>query len=640
MTSAEWVSVTADDPCPACRATSGRCEWSADGEFFRCDARGRAEPLGWLRHEVKDGVTTFLNNGLDQGARLGRRNGRRQTPSPPPRWEPFPVDVLPPSLHALVQEGGEAINCDPALLAVSSLAACGGAVGLARSARIKRGWDEPCILWTLIVAASGQRKDPALDLLIEPLRELDDAARREYARRSREHEKAEQIYVRDFQRWKSPKGEDGPPPDKPVPPRRARVIVQDATVPALARVVAENPRASVLVVRREASAWVRAWGEYTGGAGADAERWLELHGGRFPSVDRVGAGEIHVGRCAVSFVGAVQPGTLRRILGAEHIEAGIVARLGACAPPPHMRHWSDAEVSEETRGRYAEVVRRLHALRPEEVTYDEGETGLQPQAVPLTPDARAEYARYVDALGEEVWGADDAEGAAAAKVEGVAVRLALVLELAEAAEREDPAIVVEVGVDAMRRGICIARWLMHEARRILAMLDGREEARADRESRELVEWVRTHGGSCTVRELSRGPRRYRPAGAAERALGDLVAAGVGTWRYAQPPEGGGHQERRFVLDGDGDGRPPDDLGNVASVAVAMSPGSSPDAEPERDHGPDLYLKDDGEPEVEPGTDGDRLEDLTEALLVRGEAPAAPLPGEARVFEADDGWEEL
>ena len=186
---------------------------------------------------------------------------------------------------------------------------------------------------------------------------------------------------------------------------------------------------------------------------------------------------------------------------------------------------------------------------------------LAPTALPpltyrprLTWDARAKRAWvtfYNEHAAEQVDLSGD-EAAAWSKLEGYAARFALVMHLtrwaAGDATLHDPARVDEASIAA---GVVLARWFANEARRVYAILGESDEGR---ESRRLVEWIERRGGTVTVRDLTRGPREYRgdPERAA-KALGELVAAGVGRWEVdAHGPKGGRPADRFRLLSRGGD----------------------------------------------------------------------------------------
>jgi hypothetical protein len=100
------------------------------------------------------------------------------------------------------------------------------------------------------------------------------------------------------------------------------------------------------------------------------------------------------------------------------------------------------------------------------------------------------------------------------------------------------------------------------------------ESDDDRESRRLVEWIERKGGTVTVRDLTRGPREYRDADKAAKALGELVAAGGAVWVHDDHgPKGGRPTERVRLVSrrgdtGDGDETPVNAGNRMGSVTVA------------------------------------------------------------------------
>ena len=71
------------------------------------------------------------------------------------------------------------------------------------------------------------------------------------------------------------------------------------------------------------------------------------------------------------------------------------------------------------------------------------------------------------------------------------------------------------------------------------------EARED----ELIKIVTAYGGRISPRELAHAKRMYRPRGAAQKALNQLVAVGLGAWEDSAGQGGPGTE---FVLRDDFD----------------------------------------------------------------------------------------
>lgn len=96
----------------------------------------------------------------------------------------------------------------------------------------------------------------------------------------------------------------------------------------------------------------------------------------------------------------------------------------------------------------------------------------------------------------------------------------------------------------MAAGIRLTQWFKHEARRVYAML---AETEAEREHRQLIEWITRKGGSVASREVQSGCRWLRTPGAAEAALEKLARAGRGVWRDVATTAKGGRWGRVFDL---------------------------------------------------------------------------------------------
>lgn len=493
-----------------------------------------------------------------------------------PAFTPFPADVLPEPIRGFVTESAKAIGCDASYVALPLLSGLASAIGNTHRIALKRGWTEPAIVWTAIVGDSGTAKSPALELGLRPIRKRQHDAMKEHAEAMKQHADALAMHERDAAHWKKSKS-DTPPPAKPEAPIADRCWTDDATTEALAGLLQQNPR-GLLMVRDELSGWFN-FDRYAGGkGGGDAAKWLEMFGGRPMVVDRKTGGTLYVPRAAVSIAGGIQPETLRRALGQEHRDNGLAARLLLTCPPRTVKRWTEADVNATTEAAVALVFDRLFGLTPE--TDDGGDE--RPRLVRLADDGKRAWVTFYNEHATEQAELSGDLSAAWSKLEGYAARLALVVHLtrwaAGDATLHDPARVDEASIAA---GVVLARWFGDEARRVYAILGESDEGR---ESRRLVEWIDRKGGTATVRDLTRGPREYRgdPERAA-KALGELVAAGVGRWEVDDHAGGRGRPADRFRLlsrrgdtgDGDVNSGNAGDRGisvTVATVAKPTDPG--------------------------------------------------------------------
>lgn len=482
------------------------------------------------------------------------------------RWQPFPVHVLPEPIQSFVTQGSRAIGCDPAMIALPTLAAVASVIGTTRRIRLKRTWCAPAVLWTTIVGHSGTLKSPAQEYALRPLMRLQADAFRAHAEAMTSYELQQLRHERDLALWKKEK-RDNDPPTKPEEPNAVRLVCADATVEALAPILETNLR-GVLLARDELAGWLGSFDRYRAGKGGDSATWLELHRAGPLIIDRkTGKRIVYVPRAAVSLAGTIQPETLRRALGCEHFQDGLAARLLLAMPPRRRKQWSDADVAQRTVDAFASMLASLRTLQ-----HNIGDNCEPvPVDVPLSDDGRRAWvAFYNEHAGRQDDTHDSDLAAAFSKLEGYAARFALVFHFVRWAAVPD-FNADAIGPESVEAGAELAQWFCHETERLYGVFAETDE---DRARRELVEYIRSRGGSVTARDLRRGPRQYRSADAASEALEELVQAGLAAWDHQATGKAGQPAKRlRLIAEingdtGDGDSITPGAIKNANTVAVA------------------------------------------------------------------------
>jgi len=471
--------------------------------IFGADLVNRA--AGWL--------------GIDR-VRGSPRSAAKTKPIPAvPPYVAFPVHVLPDKLREFVVEHAKCIGCDPAFLGVPLLGVVAAVIGNSHVIRLKRGWNEPSVVWAVVVADSGSAKSPALDAVLAPLRELEDIFATTYAIECA--------------------GEGGN--DEDVIHRRIKV--EDTTVEAISPILQANPRGLALC-RDELSGWLKAFNQYKGGRGGDEAQWLQMHGARQMTVDRKGGDTkfVHIPRAAVSIIGGIQPGVLAASLTDEQHQSGMAARMIFAYPPRLARTWTDAEVPETVLRSYSDIVERLFDIQPGQ----SATSSVVPREVPLDAAAREMWIEFYNEHNRQQLTLLGNEAAAWSKLEGYAARLALVIHLARFAAGEI-ARPDEIDQRSMTAGVELSRWFGYEARRVYAMLQMSGQERLLLARLELVIAV---GEPVSVREWMR-KRSLPTADAAETELQELVDAGFGSWRFRERKLSGGAPVKEFVPSAEG-----------------------------------------------------------------------------------------
>lgn len=384
----------------------------------------------------------------DKAAETGE--SKEDKDNPESQYEPFPASALPDPIQDYVCASARALgeSVPPAMVAVPTLSVLSGAIGDAVRLKLKRTWTEPATLWTTLVAPSGSTKSPAFSHAVRPV------FRREL--------KAKDEYERAIAEWKAQADPD--PQDKPT---RERYRTGDATPEAVVRILGENPR-GVLLARDELGAWIGSFDRYVNGA-ADLQFWVEVWQGFQASRDRVGEGNTTIDTPVVPVTGTIQPGTLKEKLGEIHFDTGFAARLILCQPPTPPKRWTDADVTEEAKDRYAKTLGRLYDMPRDRVSS-------------LTPEAKERWISYYNMANASL--EERPEGptrAVAAKGITHVARLALVLHRCRVESRAEPGDPYEIGpVDAqsMEAAIEVGRWLTRETLRVYERLGLATEAKS------------------------------------------------------------------------------------------------------------------------------------------------------------------
>lgn len=476
------------------------------------DYSARCQPP-WSEGELKHKLTDArYKSGLPAGYLLGespgpQANGVHDGPmvapakaaGEPQPWEetvpideglpaePFPLDVLPEGLRRFVEESAWAINCPVDFVAVPVLVAAGAAIGNTYRLAITRTHTQGAVLFACVVGLASSGKSPALELVVDPF------------------ERAQWRYLQDFKHrqkaWKN-EGCQGEPP------QLRQLVVDDATVEAVAPLLQSNPR-GLLMVRDEMAALVTGLNQYKdGGKGSDRQFVLKLWPQATIRVHRVkheGGMPLTVHRPFLGLVGGIQPSVVdslrqRAEQGQEVVEDGFLDRFLFSYPAPMPaigEQWR--EVSQEASDVWETVVGRLLEL-PMAVESER----IRSVLVPLSSSGRAAWKEFTDAHAAELndpdfpphlvgpWG----------KFRGYAGRLALILHLIREATGE----VAEKAVDgeSMTRAARLVAYFKSHFRRTHQAL-GADPRTVD--ARVVLTWVMRNGQPrFTRRDLWRGLR--------------------------------------------------------------------------------------------------------------------------------------
>lgn len=438
----------------------------------------------------------------------------------------------------------EAKSAPPDYVMAGLLATTGAAIGNSRWVSPWVGWNEPPILWTMLIGAPSSNKSPALDAVLGPLKVLEREKRQaaegelDSWRNRAEIAKLAESGWRDATKAALKEGAELPekPPEAdagPKPPLPC-LSLADCTVERLAVLLEQQPRGT-LMARDELSGWLQGMTRYAGG-GSDRPFWLEAYGGRAYRVERMGRDPVHIDRLSIAVTGSIQPDRLRSLL-VNSDDDGLLARFIPIWPQPAPIKRPEAAPDE---GFAQTAFTRLNAL---EMGRDET-GGLRPWMVPFSEEAR----NLMDGFRQRVrnW-EDQSEGlllSFSGKLPGLSARIALVLAHLDWLGQGGDAPCL-IGDDSFSRAIhLVENYVVPMARRAYADASIPQK---DRAALRLVDLIAAHQwAEFTSRDVQRLNRNgLATASELTPAIKILTENGIIRPKAIQTGPNGGRPHKAF-----------------------------------------------------------------------------------------------
>jgi len=216
--------------------------------------------------------------------------------------------------------------------AATLLSVAGSLIGNARWAKVSHSWQEPPLIWTMLIGNPSAGKTPGAKPVRRALAEIEHNERNCVANEIEAWEKEAALCKLKHSAWQSKAkkafakgGEPPPEPDGPGPrPWSTRLSLSDTTIEAAAQVLASQPK-GLLVNRDELAGVLGNLTRYANG-GSDGPFYLEgYNGGSFAS-ERKGSGSIYVSRLSLTLTGTIQPERLATLL-LKAEDDGMLARF-------------------------------------------------------------------------------------------------------------------------------------------------------------------------------------------------------------------------------------------------------------------------------------------------------------------------
>ncbi len=454
--------------------------------------------------------------------------------------EPYPVDALPDTIRAAIEEVRAFTKAPIPLVTSSALAALSLAIQAHADAKRAEKLTGPVGLFLLTIADSGERKSTCDGFFMQAIREYETNQAEEAKPLIKNHKAAMEAWeairggikekIRSLAKTgKSTQDQEAAlrdlEHDKPEPPRVPRLIYGDATPEALKWNLAKGwPSGGV--VSSEAGLVFGAHGMGKDSVMRNLATLNQLWDGADIATERRTSESFTVRGARLTIALQVQEATLRSFFdrsGGLARGTGFLARFLVAWPESTQgyRPFSDPP---DTWPALAKFNQRITGILEQDVPIDE-DGALSPPIFPLATDTKAAWVSFHDAIeselrsGGELYDVRDV----ASKTADNAVRIATLFQLFEHGTSG------AVGLAAFESASRIAAWHLHEARRFYGELAlPEEQADAARLDSWLLDYCqREETNIIPRREVQRNvtPGHLRQKAALDVALTELVETG-------------------------------------------------------------------------------------------------------------------
>lgn len=250
-----------------------------------------------------------------------------QWPAPTPLTDElalpgFPSSALPDVLRSWAEAQALALQVPIELPAFQALAAVSACVAKRLDIEVRPGWREPLNTYWLVAMPPAERKSPVVRAAIAPL------TLHEQRQREQHQAQLDALAGDDEQRAERERLELAGPP---------RMIVQDTTPEALARVMAANGGRAALI-SAEGGIFETIGGRYTNNI-PNLDLFLQAHSGDSVRIDRRNGPPIILDEPALTVGLAVQPAVLEGLAGKPGFRGrGLLARFLFALPKSMVGH--------------------------------------------------------------------------------------------------------------------------------------------------------------------------------------------------------------------------------------------------------------------------------------------------------------
>ena len=381
----------------------------------------------------------------------------------------FPVDALPEVVRDYVAAVAENSQTSPDMAAVISLGVLASCLQGKFVVEGISGYCEPLNLYTVVVAAPGERKSSVMKSMTKYLYEYEqefNEGRKAELRRNRQERESLERQIAGIKKKLETK------PDTSMELelqqmeaefeemeelKAVRFFADDCSSEALTSLIANN-NGILSVISTEGGIFDIMAGRYSGKPNIDV--WLKGHCGDEIYIDRMGRAAERIHHPALTAILSIQPSVLNEIMENPNMNGrGLIARFLYSCPASRIgtRTFRTPPVPEEITENYRKMIFSLMAMPvPEEPLL----LHLTEEATDVIADCFAEHEKYLLGEGQAIadWGN---------KYIGAVLRIAGLLHGAEMSSAEEL-----ISAETIRRAIQIGQYFLSHAAYAYSVMGG------------------------------------------------------------------------------------------------------------------------------------------------------------------------
>ena len=381
----------------------------------------------------------------------------------------FPIDALPEVVRDYVAAVAENSQTSPDMAAVISLGVLASCLQGKFVVEGRPGYCEPLNLYTVVVAAPGERKSSVMKSMTKYLYEYEQAfneGRKAELRRNRQERESLERQIAGIKKKLETKPDTSMELElqqleaeleemeelKPV-----RFFADDCSSEALTSLIANN-NGILSVISTEGGIFDIMAGRYSGKPNIDV--WLKGHCGDEIYIDRMGRAAERIHHPALTAILSIQPSVLNEIMENPNMNGrGLIARFLYSCPASRIgtRTFRTPPVPEKTAERYRKLIFSLMAAPvPEEPLH----LHLTEGATDVIAECFAEHEKYLLGEGQAIadWGN---------KYIGAVLRIAGLLHGAEMSSAEEL-----ISAETIRRAVQIGQYFLAHSAYAYSMMGG------------------------------------------------------------------------------------------------------------------------------------------------------------------------